>query len=60
MPAKVSAKDATNKTELKTNVIYGGDCIAAMNRLPENSVRGSRSCDDAHRASPQDSARNFG
>jgi len=24
--------------DLKTNVIYGGDCIAAMNRLPENSV----------------------
>ena len=36
---KDSPKNAAVKTaDLKTNVIYGGDCIAAMNRLPENSV----------------------
>ena len=41
---KDSSKDAGVKTaelktaDFKTNVIYGGDCIAAMNRLPENSV----------------------
>ncbi len=34
-----SAKSAAAESRpLKTNVIYGGDCIAAMNRLPENSV----------------------
>ncbi len=37
---KDSTKDAkvASKTETKTNVIYSGDCIEAMNRLPENSV----------------------
>ena len=34
MVAKVSSKDAS----FKTNVIMSGDCIAAMDRLPENSV----------------------
>ncbi len=29
-----ASKDAT----FKTNVIYSGDCVAAMNRLPESSV----------------------
>jgi modification methylase len=49
MPAKDSVKTATAKSasakpgttassEFKTNVIFGGDCIEAMNRLPENSV----------------------
>jgi modification methylase len=44
MPTKIKTASVPSKTgaqnlaELKTNVIYGGDCIAAMNRLPENSV----------------------
>ena len=38
LATKTSGKDTAAKAELKTNVIYGGDCIAAMNRLPENSV----------------------
>jgi len=54
MPAKDSVKTASAKnasakpgntapsefktSEFKTNVIFGGDCIEAMNRLPENSV----------------------
>ena len=39
--AKEMPKDSakfSKQSELKTNIIYGGDCIAAMNRLPENSV----------------------
>ena len=35
---KEPAPKTVLKTALKTNVIYGGDCIAAMDRLPENSV----------------------
>jgi modification methylase len=35
---KDSTKDSTKDVVLKTNVIYGGDCIAAMNRLSENSI----------------------
>jgi modification methylase len=37
---KTAAKSAARKKHaaIKTNVIYGGDCITAMNRLPECSV----------------------
>ncbi len=39
MSSKDASKDKSLKSaDLKTNVIYGGDCIAAMDRLPENSV----------------------
>jgi len=36
----MSAIKATDSktTVFKTNVIYGGECVAAMDRLPENSV----------------------
>lgn len=37
--AKTSSKSKAAKTpDLKTNVIYGGDCIEVMNSLPEGSV----------------------
>ncbi len=35
--AGASSKNASAET-LKTNVIYGGDCVEVMNSLPENSV----------------------
>ena len=36
---RIMPKDSIKETApLKTNVIYGGDCVAAMERLPENSV----------------------
>ena len=41
MPAKKTAARTgagRKPAAFKTNVIYGGDCIAAMNKLPEGSV----------------------
>src|ERR1700744_954448 len=34
----ISKTPASKTPAFKTNVIYSGDCIAAMNRLPEGSV----------------------
>ncbi len=36
--AKTKPQGASKSNALKTNVIYGGDCVEAMNGLPENSV----------------------
>src|ERR1700748_2504214 len=35
---KTPVKTQPSKAAFKTNIIMSGDCVAAMNRLPENSV----------------------
>src|SRR5262245_1051372 len=37
-PAKEHSTAQPSKTVLKTNIIMSGDCVDAMNSLPENSI----------------------